>query len=163
MENILYCIYSEEIDAYFHNEDDYNEKGFTDNFEHVWFFPHLEDAEFYIESAKELELDSYIMKVTSLVEKVDVIYMDEAIHTWFELSYANWLTLPRLLMQSMSKHWQNRMVGLLEELDNEFDWRPTNGYYHVGFRTHEGKFGKPDIEIPHYRRGSVKHLRNKRS
>jgi len=36
---------------------------------------------------------------------------------WFSLSYASWLTLPRVLMHEMPDEWQNDMAKLLEEWD----------------------------------------------
>lgn len=39
------------------------------------------------------------------------------IHGWFELSYANYLVVPRARLQSMPVEWQERMVACLEELD----------------------------------------------
>lgn len=42
------------------------------------------------------------------------------IHTWFGLSYANYLVLHRTLMQSMPESWQARMITCLRELDDAF-------------------------------------------
>jgi hypothetical protein len=39
----------------------------------------------------------------------------EPIHSWFGLTYANYLVLPRALLQSMPKEWQAKFVALLEE------------------------------------------------
>ena len=50
-----------------------------------------------------------------------------SIHAWFELSYAQYLALPRSVLQSMPRDWQHRFVGLLEELDTTLDWRPQDG------------------------------------
>ena len=60
------------------------------------------------------------------------------IHDWFELSYASFLTIPRLVMQSMPVAWQRRMVALLEDLDATFDWRPARGRYWVRLRLAQG-------------------------
>jgi len=46
---------------------------------------------------------------------------NDAVHTWFELTYSNYLVLPRTLMQSMPAEWQRRMVACLEELDEAFE------------------------------------------
>jgi hypothetical protein len=43
---------------------------------------------------------------------------------WFGLSYASWLTLPRVLLCEMPEDWQNRLVQLLDEFDQEFSNRP---------------------------------------
>lgn len=44
----------------------------------------------------------------------------EAIHTWFSLSYANYLVVPRSVLQSMPSEWQTRFVAMLGELDGAF-------------------------------------------
>lgn len=49
----------------------------------------------------------------------------EAIHEWFSLSYANYLVVPRSVLQSMPDEWQARFVECLEEMDKAFghlDW-----------------------------------------
>jgi hypothetical protein len=49
----------------------------------------------------------------------------EAIHTWFSLSYANYLVLPRAVLQSMPDEWQQRFVACLDEMHELFghlDW-----------------------------------------
>lgn len=44
----------------------------------------------------------------------------EPVHGWFGLSYANYLTLPRSLMQSMPQPWQAKLVALLEEFHTAY-------------------------------------------
>lgn len=44
----------------------------------------------------------------------------DAIHTWFGLSYANYLVLPRTLLQSMPDAWQERLVELLDQYEDAF-------------------------------------------
>jgi hypothetical protein len=46
--------------------------------------------------------------------------LDGPVHTWFGLTYANYLVLHRTLMQSMPLPWQERMVDCLEELHDAF-------------------------------------------
>lgn len=41
----------------------------------------------------------------------------ERLWTWFSLSYASFLALPRAGMHQMPDEWQNRMAELLEEWD----------------------------------------------
>lgn len=43
------------------------------------------------------------------------------IHTYFGLSYANYLVLPRTLLQSMPQEWQARFVALVDELHDAFE------------------------------------------
>lgn len=50
----------------------------------------------------------------------------EPIHAWFELTYAEYLTIPRSVLQSMPVEWQRRFVQCLEQLDEAFDWRPAD-------------------------------------
>ena len=64
----------------------------------------------------------------------------EAIHNWFELSYAQYLTIPRSVLQSMPDEWQNSFVKLLNELDEKIDWRPENGRYWVKLRDDKGRY-----------------------
>lgn len=62
--------------------------------------------------------------------------MKRDIHTWFGLSYAQYLTIPRSVLQSMPLEWQYKFVELLEELD-ETDWAnmlPKHSYYKVELR-----------------------------
>lgn len=56
----------------------------------------------------------------------------EPVHTWFELSYARYLSIPRSVLQSMPIKWQRRFVMCLNELDGLIDWRPkANQQYKV--------------------------------
>lgn len=51
----------------------------------------------------------------SLEESHDLDH--EAIHLWFGLSYASYLTIPRSILQSMPDEWQKKFVLLLDEMD----------------------------------------------
>lgn len=46
---------------------------------------------------------------------------------WFGLSYASFLTLPRVLMHDMPDDWQKRMAVLLEEYGDAFPNQPRLG------------------------------------
>jgi len=65
---------------------------------------------------------------------------NEYIHTWFELTYAQYLTIPRGLLQSMPNNWQKRFVECLMEFESVFNWRPRQGRYWVRLKTDQGKF-----------------------
>lgn len=55
----------------------------------------------------------------------DGIWDREAIHTWFNLTYSNYLVLPRSVLQSMPDEWQKRFVLCLREAEEAFghlDW-----------------------------------------
>jgi len=47
----------------------------------------------------------------------------ERLWGWFGLSYASFLTLPRVFMHEMPDEWQNKMATLLQEFDAAFDTR----------------------------------------
>jgi len=64
----------------------------------------------------------------------------EAIHYWFELSYAQYLTIPRSVLQSMPNEWQKVFVKCLEELDDKIDWRPKGGRYWVCLKDSKGRY-----------------------
>lgn len=47
------------------------------------------------------------------------------VHTWFSLTYANYLVVPRSVLQSMPEDWQHRFTALMGEMDQAFghlDW-----------------------------------------
>lgn len=75
----------------------------------------------------------------------------EPIHGWFNLTYAQYLTIPRSLLQSMSVEWQRRFVQCLEELDATFDWRPAEGRYWVTLKDAKGRYR--DDPLQDYDRG----------
>ncbi|MDD5305007.1 MAG: hypothetical protein PHS14_18060 [Elusimicrobia bacterium] len=75
----------------------------------------------------------------------------EPIHNWFELSYAQYLTVPRSVLQSMPAEWQRRFVECLEELDSTFDWRPEGGRYWVKLKDDRGRYVTD--ELADYERG----------
>ena len=84
----------------------------------------------------------------------------DAVHRWFELSYAQYLTVPRSVLQSMPLEWQERFVRCLEQLDDLIDWRPPQGQYRVtlhllGHDEDEGEVWGPEINDPlmNYERG----------
>lgn len=56
----------------------------------------------------------------------------ERMHTWWSLSYASYLTIPRVIIQSMPEYWQESFLCCLEELDEQLtkhkiQW-PPEGY-----------------------------------
>lgn len=52
-------------------------------------------------------------------EVLDFNENKDYIHNWFGLSYANYLVLPRSILQSMSDEWQKKMTDLLYELEDK--------------------------------------------
>jgi hypothetical protein len=82
---------------------------------------------------------------------------DFDMNSWFELSYAQFLTVPRLVMESMPAEWQCKMAELLQEMDDTFDWRPKEGRYWVKLRTRMGRYA--DAPLSDYRHGDIEYLR----
>lgn len=74
----------------------------------------------------------------------------ERLSCWFNLSYASWLTLPRVMMEAMPVEWQDRMAALLEEFRETFPNQPD-----IGTRvqvTRDGKLVKAPEWLLNYRR-----------
>lgn len=67
------------------------------------------------------------------------------IHNWFELSYAQYLTIPRTALQSMPLEWQKTFVKCLNQLDNKIDWRPESGRYWVQLKDSIGRYCKDPL------------------
>lgn len=79
-------------------------------------------------------------------------YREEgAIHLWFGLTYANYLVLPRTLLQSMPLAWQERFVGCLGELEAAFGHVDQANQYMVRAKDTNGRFIADPV--PHYNRG----------
>ena len=68
----------------------------------------------------------------------------EDLGCWFGLSYASWLTMPRVMMEAMPKEWQQRMARLLNEYEDAFPNQPD-----IGTRVQITKHGKLVKALPH--------------
>lgn len=79
--------------------------------------------------------------------------MDD-IHTWFSLSYANYLVLPRALLQSMPDEWQERFVACLDELEAAARDVPQAYGYRVMAIDERKRFTVDPV--PHYDRGRTR-------
>jgi hypothetical protein len=88
--------------------------------------------------------------------------MKKDIHTWFGLTYAQYLTIPRSVLQSMPLEWQHKFVELLDELGDTYwtDILPDGTDYRVELRKLEStvaggqKWGKKvDDPLADYKRG----------
>lgn len=51
----------------------------------------------------------------------------EKLSTYFGLSYASWLTVPRVLMEQMPDEWQGKMADLMNEYHETFPNQPDLG------------------------------------
>jgi len=73
------------------------------------------------------------------------------IHMWFGLTYASWLTIPRVLMEAMPLQWQKDMVRLLNEFNEEFPrWLPEDLSIHLSGKR-RGKYASLPRELHEYR------------
>ena len=86
-------------------------------------------------------------------------YCDEAIHYWFELSYAQYLTIPRSVLQSMPNEWQQKFVDLLEDLDDTIDWRPKEGRYWVKLKDGNGRYVHDPLMDYQRGRRKIEHIK----
>lgn len=96
----------------------------------------------------------------------------QSVHEWFGLTYAQFLTVPRVVMEAMPLEWQHKMTALLNELDEKWDWLPANErsyYVRVGeepwpAEDEEGNprepvLMDPDDDLCEYRRPNIEHRR----
>jgi hypothetical protein len=82
------------------------------------------------------------------------------LHLWFELSYAQYLTVPRSILAAMPDEWQGKMADLLRALDATFDWRPEEGRYWCRLRDDAGRFADDRLaEYRHPDRAFIESLR----
>lgn len=93
------------------------------------------DGTFDAESMRAL--GRHLLNLSSRSERP---FSADAIHHWFDLSYAQYLTIPRSALQSMPDEWQSEFVALLEELDETIDWRPKEGRYWVQLKDRKGRY-----------------------
>ena len=75
------------------------------------------------------------------------------VHTWFSLSYSNFVVLHRSILQSMPEHLQHRFTSLMDEIREEFEGNvpePEGGYM-LTAKDARGRWMKDPI--PPYDRG----------
>jgi len=96
-----------------------------------------------------------------------ILDTDSLVHSFFELSYAQYLVIPRSALQSMPREWQERFVQCMRELDALIDWRPAAGtlyrvqLHQVNEDADEDageRFWGPELDDPlaDYRRGRAR-------
>lgn len=76
---------------------------------------------------------------------------DSPVHEAFSLTYANYLVIPRSLLQSMPRKWQSRFVRLVEELHEHFGPECMAAGYRVHAIDLRGRYVTDPA--PHYNRG----------
>jgi len=77
---------------------------------------------------------------------------------WFGLSYASWVTLPRIMMEDMPDEWQGKMADLLNEYSDVFTHCPDVGT-RVNCTTPGGRLTKTPPELLNYRHPDKDFLR----
>jgi len=73
------------------------------------------------------------------------MYHSQKMEEFWELSHAQYLTIPRSMIQEMSVQWQDKLANLLTMMDNKFDWRPKNMVYYCFLLDEE--LHRKDIEL----------------
>lgn len=85
--------------------------------------------------------------------------MSDGIHEWFGLSYANFLVMPRSLLQSMPDEWQEEFAEMLGQFCAHWrslprDFQPDE--YRVQ-PVRDGKLARwSAFRLPHYNRGRTR-------
>lgn len=83
----------------------------------------------------------------------------EDLWAWFQLSYASFLVLPRVLMHEMPDKWQATMAVLLREYDQAYPFLREDGYGTTVRLTRKGKLVKTPpwlIDYRHPDRAAIK-------
>jgi hypothetical protein len=84
----------------------------------------------------------------------------EPVHEWCELTYAQYVTIPRSILEAMPVEWQRRFVECMRELDATFDWRPREGRYWVTLKGDKGHYLRDRLmEYRHPNREYIEGLR----
>jgi hypothetical protein len=73
---------------------------------------------------------------------------------WFGLSYASWLTIPRIVLQSMPIKWQEKFFGLLDEIEGTIELPEEAKMDTVVNLKKNGKFVRS--KLPPYRHNMLK-------
>jgi hypothetical protein len=100
-------------------------------------------------------MSSYLMGRGQKEREMDR-YESNKLQCWFNLSYASFLTLPRVLMEAMSLNWQDKMADLLNEYDEMFPNQPNIGT-RVQIVQH-GKLIKGPSWITNYRHPEIEEI-----
>lgn len=84
------------------------------------------------------------------------VYLESPVHAWFGLTYAQYATIPRSILEAMPHEWQERFVACMEQLDETFDWRPSEGRYWCRLKDANGRFVEDPLQ--EYRRPDYAHI-----
>lgn len=81
-------------------------------------------------------------------------------NTFFELSHANFLVLPRVALQSMPVEWQYKFFALVEELQNSIEFpEGYTGQFAITMRDN-GRYVKH--VLPHYRHHTLPYKKDRK-
>lgn len=69
----------------------------------------------------------------------DPAFCHEDVHAWFELTYASYLTVPRVLLEQMPAEWQHAFARLMDEMAEHYR-APLEGEYAVLLRGEAGRY-----------------------
>ena len=87
---------------------------------------------------------------TMIPEPEPEVFWDPPVSDYFGLSHSSWLTLPRVLMESMPHDWQQKMTDLLFEYEATFNLEPQCLGTTVR-TTYQGKIVKTPDWLKNYR------------
>ena len=80
-----------------------------------------------------------------MIREQDGQYVEPPIHAWFGLTYASYLVVPRSVLQEMPVEWQEKLVALMEELQDSVDQEKVDDNYTVSLRRPDGRFAKDPL------------------
>lgn len=93
---------------------------------------------------------------------VNEVEVSDKLSYWWELSYASFLTLPRVLMEAMPTEWQDKMADLLNEYNAAFPNQPDIGTQ-VRITDRGGRLIPCPDWLKNYRHPDVKEIEKLRS
>lgn len=83
------------------------------------------------------------------------VYVEDPVHTWFELTYSSYFCIPRSALCALPLDWQRRFVALMEEAEAIGLQTPDD--YVIQRRDEKtGRFIKD--EWANYRHPNIQHL-----
>lgn len=110
------------------------------------------EYERFAEALVKLQKEKNKKEAVMCVEE-EVIIIEEPVHMMFGLSYASWLILPRVVLEAMPTNWQKKLVDLVRELDDAYEWHPGYDMF-VQFRN-RGKIMTIPEHFNNYRRPDI--------
>lgn len=84
---------------------------------------------------------------------------ENKLETYFGLSYAAWVVLPRTILQDMPLEWQNRFADMLKDLNYKYPKFPDYIYSVTAKNPKNNLFVKIPREVTDYRHPNKKTLK----